>query len=225
MLQALIFDSLYDRHRGVIAYIRLFSGNLKAGNNIYFLATHTKIECLEVGIFTPEMQKIDCLNNGEVGYIVTGLKELDKVKVGDTVSDKDDLSLILPGYKEVEPKVFASIFTTSQDEYPKLRDSIQKLKLNDASMVYEPENIPSLGFGFRCGFLGLLHLEITKERLEREFDLDLIITAPSVEYKILLKKDALKHDEISDFERFKQSLVKDLTIEDLKYVLGVDENN
>ncbi len=184
MLQALIFDSYYDKHRGVIAFIRLFAGELKADQTIHFLATHTRITCQEVGIFAPDMRKTDILNNGEVGYIVTGLKSLDKVKVGDTICDKDDLNYQLPGYAESKPMVYASLFPTDADDYPKLRDSISKLKLNDASLTSEVENIPALGFGFRCGFLGLLHMDIIQERLSREFDLDMVITTPSVEYKI-----------------------------------------
>lgn len=202
-LKALIFDSFYDKHRGVIAYIRIFNGELKTNQNVYFLASGQKANCLEVGYFTPEMTKSEILKSGEVGYIITGLKEIGNVKVGDTISDMNDRSLALPGYEEVKPKVFASIFTISQDDYPKLRDAINKLKLNDASLFFESENIPALGFGFRCGFLGLLHLEIVKERLEREFDLDLIITTPSVEYRVVLKKD----ENISPIERLKMDLI------------------
>jgi GTP-binding protein LepA len=185
MLQALIFDSFYDKHRGVIAYIRLFAGELSAGQTVYFLATKGKAVCQEVGVFRPNMDPVDKLENGEVGYIVTGLKELEMVKVGDTVSDVFDQNLSLGGYKEVTPMVFASIFPTDADDYPKLRESIAKLKLSDASLTYVSENIPALGFGFRCGFLGLLHMDIIQERLSREFDLDLVITTPSVEYEVI----------------------------------------
>ncbi len=186
MLQALIFDSFYDRHRGVIAYIRLFGGSLQAGQNIYFLATGAKTICQEVGYFRPDLIAAETLENGEVGYIVTGLKDINQVKVGDTVSDREDKANALPGYKEIAPKVFASIFPVDADEYPKLRDSMGKLALSDASLHYETENIPALGFGFRCGFLGLLHMDIIQERLSREFDLDLVITTPSVEYQVIL---------------------------------------
>ncbi|MEM1312697.1 MAG: translation elongation factor 4 [Patescibacteria group bacterium] len=185
MLQALIFDSFYDKHRGVIAYIRLFNGSLKVGHNIFFLATKAKANCQEVGIFSPKMLPKDTLSNGEVGYVVTGLKDLNDVKVGDTISNLENNSLALGGYKEVEPKVFSSIFPTNADDYPKLRDAISKLKLNDAALTFETENIPALGFGFRCGFLGLLHMDIVQERLSREFDLDLVLTTPSVEYQII----------------------------------------
>jgi GTP-binding protein LepA len=187
MFQALIFDSFYDKHRGVVAYVRVFSGKIKDEQEIFFLATNSKSIASEVGYFKPlsfEPSKI--LTSGEVGYIVCGLKELDKVKVGDTICDKADKSLQLPGYKEVEPKVFSSIFPSNADDYPKLKDAIAKLTLNDASLKYEIENIPALGFGFRCGFLGLLHMDIVQERLSREFDLDLVLTTPSVEYKVVL---------------------------------------
>ena len=184
MLKALIFDSHFDKHRGVVAFIRLFSGEVKAGQTVHFLATNTKIVVQEVGIFCPDMRHFDKLSCGEVGYIITGLKALDKVKVGDTICDNNEIINALPGYAESRPMVFASIFPTDADDYPKLRDSIAKLQLNDASLTCETENIPALGFGFRCGFLGLLHMDIIQERLSREFDLDLVITTPSVEYKI-----------------------------------------
>jgi GTP-binding protein LepA len=184
-LQALIFDSYYDKHRGVIAYIRIFNGSIKKDTTIHFLATKTKAVCQEVGFFKPNMQESATIENGEVGYVVTGLKDLDKVKVGDTISDSELSDHALPGYREVNPMVFASIFPSNADDYPKLRDSIAKLKTNDAALIYVTENIPALGFGFRCGFLGLLHMDIVQERLSREFDLDLVITTPSVEYKVI----------------------------------------
>ena len=190
MFKALIFDSFYDKHRGVVAYVRVFAGKIEDEQEIFFLTTNSKSIIAEVGYFKPfgfEPSKI--LTAGEVGYIVCGLKELDKVKVGDTISDRNDMSLLLPGYKEVEPKVFSSIFPSNADDYPKLREAIAKLTLNDASLKYELENIPALGFGFRCGFLGLLHMDIVQERLSREFDLDLVLTTPSVEYKVVLNTD------------------------------------
>lgn len=236
MLRALIFDSFYDRHRGVIAYIRIFEGQVKPNSTVHFLATKSKTIVTEVGVFRPDMQAVLELTAGEVGYLVTGLKEIDKVAVGDTVCSVDNQSMSLSGYKQVEPKVFASIFTVSQDEYPKLRDAISKLKLNDASLVYETENIPALGFGFRCGFLGLLHLDIVKERLQREFDLELIVTTPSVEYKVLTTSIAANIDtnqkrpfgiavsrsenynqvQASDFETLKNRVIEGLAITDLK---------
>lgn len=184
MLKALIFDSFFDKHRGVIAFVRLFAGEIKAGDSIFFLATNTKVLVGEVGVFRPDMEAIASLSSGEVGYVVTGLKELEKVKVGDTICSENNTENALEGYKEVEPKVYSSIFPIDADDYPKLRDAIAKLKLNDASLHYETENIPALGFGFRCGFLGLLHMDIVQERLKREFNLNLILTTPSVQYKI-----------------------------------------
>jgi GTP-binding protein LepA len=198
MLKALIFDSYFDKHRGVIAFVRLFQGELKASQEVVLLATGTKIVVQEVGIFNPEMKSIDKLTSGEVGYIVTGLKALDKVKVGDTVCDNNDIANALDGYAVCNPMVFASIFPTDADDYHKLRDSIAKLKLNDASLTSEVENIPALGFGFRCGFLGLLHMDIIQERLTREFDLDMVITTPSVEYKIRTSNDELNKNKSQD---------------------------
>ncbi len=192
MLRALIFDSFYDKHRGVIAYVRVFEGAVKANDTVYFLANDAKALVQDVGFFTPEMTSSAAIGTGEVGYIVTGLKELDKVKVGDTICSKDDKTQQLPGYKEVNPMVFASLFPTNADEYPKLRDAIAKLTLNDASLTYTTENIPAIGFGFRCGFLGLLHMDIVQERLSREFDIDLVLTTPSVEYEIVLQNGEMK---------------------------------
>ncbi len=219
MLKAMIFDSFYDKHRGAVAYIRIFEGQIKAGDTVHFLATNTRAVVLEIGVFKPAMTVCDLLTSGEVGYLITGLKELDKVTVGDTVSSTSDPSNALAGYKQVEPKVFASIFTIAQEDYPKLRDSITKLKMNDAALYYEPENIPALGFGFRCGFLGLLHLDIVKERLEREFDMDILITTPSVEYKVITRNNVSVIDSsepvLSPFEQLKKQLIANVTIDDL----------
>lgn len=184
MLKALIFDSFFDKHRGVIAFVRLFSGKVQAGDTINFIAANGKCLVGEVGVFRPDMVPINELVSGEVGYIVTGLKDIEMVKVGDTISSSKDSINALAGYKQVEPKVYSSIFPIDADDYPKLREAIAKLKLNDASLSYETENIPALGFGFRCGFLGLLHMDIVQERLNREFNLDLILTTPSVQYEV-----------------------------------------
>jgi GTP-binding protein LepA len=188
MLQALIFDSHYDKHRGVIAYVRVFNGTLFTDQTIHFIATGVKSSVQEVGFFRPDMQKSAQIQVGEVGYVITGLKSLDEVKVGDTISDRYSLDNALPGYKEVTPMVYASLFPIDADDYQKLRDSIAKLKANDAALIYETENIPAIGYGFRCGFLGLLHMDIVQERLRREYDLDLIITTPSVEYLVTTVK-------------------------------------
>ncbi|MEZ4180451.1 MAG: translation elongation factor 4 [Candidatus Doudnabacteria bacterium] len=185
-LRALIFDSSYDTHRGVIAYVRVLDGNLPARQKIQMLGTHTTAESLEVGVFKPTMQPSSNLHTGSVGYIVTGLRDVAKARVGDTItlsSHAKDIAA-LPGYKQVTPMVYASIFPVAGDDYPLLREAMDKLKLNDAALTYEPENIPSIGFGFRVGFLGLLHMDIVQERLSREYNLDLVLTAPSVVYEI-----------------------------------------
>jgi GTP-binding protein LepA len=192
-LRALIFDSTYDQHRGVVTFIRVMDGSLSKNQKIQMLGTKTSAEALEVGYFRPKFFPHPKLETGEVGYIVTGLRDVRKARVGDTVSAADAKNMEqLPGYKQVKPMVYASIFPVSGDDYPTLRDAIEKLKLNDAALEFEPENIPALGFGFRTGFLGLLHMDIVQERLSREFNLDLVLTAPSVEYKINLKDGTQK---------------------------------
>lgn len=216
-MQALIFDSYYDAHRGVIAYVRIFSGEMYAGQHLYLLATQSKTICQEVGLLRPNMVSTDKLENGEVGYVVTGLKEIEKVKVGDTIADQNNPDLALPGYKEVPPKVFASIFPVDSDQYNKLGTAIAKLKLNDAALYYQAENIPALGFGFRCGFLGLLHMDIVQERLSREFDLDLVVTTPSVEYQVIPRQKKLEDLKTTDLQKiFNQKQEKWLEYLDLQ---------
>jgi len=188
-LQALIFDSQFNEYQGVVAYIRIKNGTIKAGQKITFLGANCQSEILEIGYFTPDFKKSENLSAGEIGYVVTGLKDLSKVRVGDTITLSNDPCESLPGYKKAKPMVFAGIFCREGDEYQKLREAIEKLKLNDASLFYEPENSPALGFGFRCGFLGLLHLEIFQERLRREYNLNLIVTTPSVAYQITNTKN------------------------------------
>ena len=184
---ALIFDSVYDSFKGAIAFVRVFDGNFTAGEKIKFIGTNTQSESLEVGFFSPDLAKKDEIVAGDIGYIATGLKELEKVTVGDTITSLlHSTKQILPGYKPIKPMVFAGIFPVDRDAFPKLKDALEKLKLNDAALVYEPENSPALGFGVRAGFLGLLHMEVVQERLEREFDLELVITSPSVNYKVFL---------------------------------------
>jgi GTP-binding protein LepA len=191
--KALIFDSVYDTYKGVVAYVRVVSGTAKRGDKFRFLSNSREIEALEVGYFKPKYEAAEELKAGEVGYIVTGLKEVADARVGDTVWHKGGTKVelenakALPGYNVVKPFVFASIFCSEGDDYNLLRDAIEKLKLNDSSLSYDPEHSSALGSGFRCGFLGLLHLEIVQERLEREYDLDLVVTAPSVSY-IVVKK-------------------------------------
>ncbi len=186
-LQALIFDSSYDAHRGVIAYVRVMNGALESRQKILMMGSNTESESIEVGVFKPRMLKGEAIPTGSVGYIVTGLREVSKASVGDTITlIKNKAVEPLGGYKQVRPMVYASIFPVSGDDYPLLREAMEKLKLNDAALTFEPENIPSIGFGFRTGFLGLLHMDIVQERLTREYDLDLVLTAPSVVYEILM---------------------------------------
>jgi GTP-binding protein LepA len=183
--RALVFDSSYDQYRGVVAFVRVVDGEFRARENVLAMAQGTRFETEEVGFFSPTMKAADTLGAGEVGYIVTGLKDVAKLRVGDTLTTQARAaSEPLPGYKDVKPMVFAALFPTDSDEYPQLRDALERLKLNDASLSYEPETSQALGFGFRCGFLGLLHMEIVRERLEREFDLDLLVTAPTVAYEV-----------------------------------------
>ncbi|MFA5062101.1 MAG: translation elongation factor 4 [Patescibacteria group bacterium] len=187
--RALIFDSEYNDYKGVIASVGMVDGELKKGDKIFLLGTRAEAEILEIGYYTPKFKPMENLRNGEIGYVVTGLKELKDCRVGDTITKitgeiKEIHTAQLPGYKEVKPMVYAGIFPKEGDNYQLLRDAIDKLKLNDASLFYEPEHSLALGFGFRCGFLGLLHLDIFQERLRREHNLDIIITVPSVAYKI-----------------------------------------
>jgi GTP-binding protein LepA len=183
--RALVFDSSYDQYRGVVAFVRVVDGEFHARENVLAMAQGTRFETEEVGFFSPTMKAADSLGAGEVGYIITGLKDVAKLRVGDTLTTQArPASGPLPGYKDVKPMVFAALFPTDSDEYPQLRDALERLRLNDASLSYEPETSQALGFGFRCGFLGLLHMDIVRERLEREFDLDLLVTAPTVAYKV-----------------------------------------
>jgi len=191
-LRALIFDSIYDEYKGVIAYIRVFEGEIKSGDAIKFVSNSKPANVIEVGYFSPQYVKSGKLETGEIGYIVTGLRDVSQVKVGDTITLSGCQVELLPGFQEVKPMVYAGVFCKDGSDYTKLREAIEKLKLNDAALMYEPENSKALGFGFRCGFLGLLHLEIFQERLSREFDLDLIVTTPSVAYKVFYKNGSEK---------------------------------
>ncbi len=183
--RALIFDSSYDQYRGVVAFVRVVDGEFKRRDQLRAMALGTRFEGQEIGFMTPVMRPVETLAAGEVGYVITGLKDVSELRVGDTLtSEKRPAAAPLPGYKDVKPMVFAGLFPTDSDEYPELRDALEKLKLNDAALFYEPETSQALGFGFRCGFLGLLHMEIVRERLEREFDLDLLVTAPNVAYRV-----------------------------------------
>src|ERR671930_207015 len=183
--RALIFDSSYDQYRGVVAFVRVVDGSFRAREPLWAMAQGTRFEAEEVGFFSPTMRAAESLGAGEVGYVVTGLKDVSRLRVGDTLTnERRPADEPLPGYKDVKPMVFAGLFPTDSDDYPELRDALEKLKLNDAALFYEPETSQALGFGFRCGFLGLLHMEIVRERLEREFDLDLLVTAPNVAYRV-----------------------------------------
>src|SRR3954464_11430994 len=183
--RALIFDSSYDQYRGVVAFVRVVDGAFSATEPLRAMAQGTRFEAEEVGFFSPTMKAAETLGAGEVGYVITGLKDVSRLRVGDTLtSERNPAAEPVPGYKDVKPMVFAGLFPTDSDDYPDLRDALERLKLNDAALFYEPETSQALGFGFRCGFLGLLHMEIVRERLEREFDLDLIVTAPNVAYRV-----------------------------------------
>lgn len=184
-LKALIFDSMYDSYRGAVPYIRVMQGKIEPGMKLKFMSNSRTHEVTEVGVFRLERIKKDALTPGEVGYVVASIKEVDDVRVGDTITDaKDPAETQLPGYKQIKPMVFSGLYPVDSDDYEDLRASLEKLQLNDASLVYEPETSSALGFGFRCGFLGLLHMEIIQERLDREFGLDLITTVPNVRYRI-----------------------------------------
>jgi GTP-binding protein LepA len=183
--RALIFDSSYDQYRGVVAFVRAVDGVFETRERLLAMAEGTRFEAEELGFFAPTMRAAETLAAGEVGYVITGLKDVSRLRVGDTLTSvARPAAEALPGYKDVKPMVFAGLFPTDSDDYPDLRDALERLKLNDAALVYEPETSQALGFGFRCGFLGLLHMEIVRERLEREFDLDLLVTAPTVAYRV-----------------------------------------
>lgn len=184
-LRALIFDSYFDAYRGVVALVRVVDGSMKKGDRLRMLATGAEALVEQVGARRPAETPLACLGVGEVGYLVTGLKDVSQVKVGDTItSSSNGVSEPLPGYREVKPMVFTGLFPIEGDQYEPLKEALEKLSLNDPALVWEPEKSHALGFGFRVGFLGLLHMEVVKERLEREFDLDLLATAPSVEYHV-----------------------------------------
>ena len=187
-LRALVFDSYFDPFRGVVAYVRVVDGAVSAGDKILMMASAATAEVMEVGAFMPKLTKRVSLATGEIGYIATGLKEVAKVRVGDTITlaTSKDGAEALPGYRPASPFVYAGIFTVDNADFPQLREALDKLQLNDSALVFEPESSPALGFGFRCGFLGLLHMEIVQERLEREFDLNLVTTTPSVSYTIVM---------------------------------------
>ncbi len=185
-LRALVFDSVYDVYRGVIVFFRVKEGVIKKGDRILMMRTANEFEVLEVGVFTPEMQSAESISAGEVGYLIANIKNVSEVKVGDTVTlATNPAAEPLPGYKEVKPMVFCGFYPVIPNEYAMLKDALDRLKLNDAALLYEPESSSALGFGYRCGFLGLLHMEIIQERLEREYNIDMIATSPNVRFRVI----------------------------------------
>lgn len=191
-LKALIFDSYYDNYKGAISYVRVKEGSVSAGDSILFMAANKRFDVTEVGVFLPTLMPVSSLSAGEVGYIAASVKNVSDTRVGDTITNAENgTKEPLPGYKHVTPMVFCGIYPADGAKYEDLRDALARLELNDASLIYEPETSVALGFGFRCGFLGLLHMEIIQERLEREYDLDLVTTAPSVSYHVITVKGEL----------------------------------
>jgi GTP-binding protein LepA len=229
--RALVFDSSYDQYRGVVAFVRMVDGRFRTRDDVRAMAAGTRFEAEELGFFSPVRSPTDTLEAGEVGYVVTGLKDVSRLRVGDTLtSARHGAAEPLPGYKDVKPTVFAGLYPTDSDDYPELRDALEKLKLNDASLFYEPETSQALGFGFRCGFLGLLHMEIVRERLEREFDLDLLVTAPNVAYRVFTQggEEIEVHspaDMPREFDRVEEPYIRATTIVPKEYVGTVMELN
>jgi len=214
-LQALIVDSWYDNYVGVVMLVRIVNGTIKPKEKITFMATGALHLTEQIGVFSPKSQPRETLTAGQVGFIIAGIKELKDAKVGDTITlQANPASTALPGFKEVQPQVFAGLFPVESNQYEALRDSLEKLKLNDSSLQYAPEVSQALGFGFRCGFLGLLHMEIVQERLEREFDMDLITTAPTVVYEVLMRDGSVlqvdnpsKMPDVSKIEEIREPIV------------------
>ena len=185
--RALIFDSEFDQYRGVVAYVRVVDGTLRKDDAIVAMQAGTHAEIDEIGFFGPQMTPVDALHAGEVGYVITGIKDVSQLRVGDTLTTRAGAATEpLPGYREIKPMVFCGLFPVETNQFAELRDALEKLELNDAALTCEPETSEALGFGFRCGFLGLLHMDIVRERLEREYDLELLATAPTVEYDVQL---------------------------------------
>jgi GTP-binding protein LepA len=229
--RALIFDSSYDQYRGVVAFVRLVDGRFSTREPLRAMALGTRFEAEELGFFSPTRSESPSLEAGEVGYVITGLKDVSRLRVGDTItSERRPAEEPLPGYQDVKPMVFAGLYPTDSDAYPELRDALEKLKLNDAALFYEPETSQALGFGFRCGFLGLLHMEIVRERLEREFDLDLLVTAPTVAYRVKPLHGDWREvhspaDLPADVEEVEEPYIKASIIVPKEYVGGVMELN
>jgi GTP-binding protein LepA len=229
--RALVFDSSYDQYRGVVAFVRVVDGSFGRRERLLAMGSGTRFEAEELGFFSPTLQPTERLEAGEVGYVITGLKDVRRLRVGDTLTaDAEPASSPVPGYREVKPMVFAGLFPTDSDDYPELRDALDRLKLNDAALQFEPETSQALGFGFRCGFLGLLHMEIVRERLEREFDLDLLVTAPNVAYRARPRNgewiEVHSPNEMpTDVEEAQEPYVKATVIVPKEYVGAVMELN
>ena len=223
-LKALVFDSWFDNYQGVIVLVRLFDGEIKKGSNILFMASKKSYEVQEVGVFTPNKETASQLSAGEVGYVIAGIRSVADTKVGDTITDfETPTSDPCPGYKDIKPMVFSGLYTIETNQYQELKDALEKLRLNDSSFSFEPETSTALGFGFRCGFLGLLHMEIIRERLEREFKLTLVNTAPTVVYKITKSDgDIIYIDSPSKlppkYERIEEPFVKTTIFVPSKYI-------
>jgi len=223
--RALIFDSYYDPYRGVVSLARLFDGELKKGDRVRAMRSEEQFELLEVGCYSPKPTALPALGAGEVGYVIAGLKDIEALRVGDTVTRVEDpASEPLPGYAQALPTVFCGLYPTVGDDFERLRDALARLQLNDASLFFEPEST-RMGFGFRCGFLGLLHMEIVQERLEREFDLDLIASSPSVKYEVVVDGETLEITNPSDlpesFEEIREPVVRATIIAPKEYIGAV----
>jgi GTP-binding protein LepA len=230
-LQALIFDCFYDNYKGAISFVRIVNGTVKKGTPILMMSTGAKFDVTEVGVFSPSLVQIDSLSAGDVGYIVASIKDVGDTRVGDTITNSENpCKEPLPGYKEVQPMVFCGIYPADGANYEDLRDSLERLKLNDAAISIEPEYSVALGAGFRCGFLGLLHMEVTQERLEREFDLDLVTTAPSVIYKmnmtdgsVLWIDNPTNMPDPSNIESMEEPFVETRILSPVQYVGAIME--
>ena len=230
-LKALIFDSYYDSYKGVVSYVRIFDGKIKAGTKIKLMATNKVYEVTEVGVFTPRTLPINELSAGDVGYIAASIKNVRDARVGDTITEADNpIKEALPGYKQAIPMVYSGIYPVDGAKYQELKDALEKLQINDAALAFEPETSIALGFGFRCGFLGLLHMEIIQERIEREFNLDIITTAPSVIYKVIKTNGEIIEltnptnlPEATEIEYMEEPVVKASIIAPSDYVGAVIE--
>ncbi|HEY9187357.1 MAG TPA: translation elongation factor 4 [Bacteroidota bacterium] len=225
-LKALIFDSVFDSYRGVIVYLRIFEGTLNEGSKVLFFSNGKEFEAEEVGILKMNRVRTKTLSAGEVGYLIAGIKDVHDTKVGDTVMDaKNPYDTPLPGYKEVKPMVYSGLYPSISEEFDSLRDSLEKLKLNDSSLVFTPESSTALGFGFRCGFLGLLHMEIIQERLEREYNQSIITTVPNVEYRItktnkevIYVDNPAKMPELGEIDKIEEPYIKAQIITPSEYI-------